>query len=117
MWTMCYRWGKRPAYDPERPVLSPNGRWAVDLSYLGETIVFDARSGRAVARVRHAGRAQDVAFEDSAHYLVVLTHEPHPDAWPDQWIARCDMQGQCERTTPVIVVRSYDMLRLRHRAP
>jgi hypothetical protein len=111
LWTRCYLWGRRPADGLYRPVLSPDGRWAVDLIFTGGTVQLDTRTGRAVSRTRFAGRAQQVAFEDRDHYLVVLTAETAADAFPiEQWIVRCDVRGSCERAINVVLIDEYSTL-------
>jgi hypothetical protein len=113
LWTRCYLWGRRPADGLYRPVLSPDGRWAVDLIFTGETVQLDTRTGRAVSRTRFAGRAQQVAFEDRDHYLVVLTAETAADAFPiEQWIVRCDVRGSCERAINGVLIDAYATLGL-----
>jgi hypothetical protein len=68
-------------------------------------------AGRAVSRSRYAGRAQQVAFEDRDHYLVVLTAETAPDAFPvEQWIVRCDVRGSCERAINGLLIDEYATL-------
>ncbi len=118
LWTRCYLWGKRPGDGLYGPVLSPDGRWAVDLIFTGGTVQLDARTGRAVSRTGYAGRAQEVAFEDRDHYLVVLTAETAPDAFPvEQWIVRCDVRGPCERATDVVLINEYATLGFVHSRP
>lgn len=111
LWTRCYLWSKHPADGLYGPVLSPDGRWAVDLLFTGGTVQLDTRTGRAVNRIGYAGRAQKVAFEDRDHYLVVLTSETPRDAFPsEQWIVRCNVRGSCERATDIVLINEYDTL-------
>jgi hypothetical protein len=110
-WARCYTWGNRPADGLAAPVLSAGARWAVDLLFTGETVQLDARTGKVVRRVSYPGRAQAVAAEDRDHYLVVVTRETSPDAFPvEEWIVRCDVGGSCERATDIVLVRAYATL-------
>jgi hypothetical protein len=125
VWRRCFALGDKP-YPGLGPSVSPDGKHTLVASISitsgepGFILVLDTAAGAALTRFDlglyegdNWGFADGMGvaiFEDGSHFVSVVSNAEHsasgePTGIHHDAIVRCDLDGRCERTTPV---RSYD---------